>query len=91
MGITCGQTSHKNLQESLDRVVAIRYSTHMNHNTYYSDSTICHTCGKNLTLDEEGYWCDENELSGCSPKPIWKNTRLIGWDIKKHSPVIEVK
>lgn len=83
--------SHKNLAESLDKVAAVRYSAYMNHNTYYSESTTCRECGKHLTLDGEGYWCDEDDLSGCSPTPIWHNTRLVGWDIGHHSPVVEVK
>lgn len=83
--------SHKNLAESLDKIIAIRYSTYMNQNTYYSESTTCSECDKSLTLDEDGYWCDEEDHSICSATPVWKNTRLIGWDMENHSPVVEVK
>lgn len=83
--------SHNNLAESLDRIATIRYSIHMNHNTYYSESTTCSECDKSLTLDEDGYWCDEEDHSICSATPVWKNTRLIGWDMENHSPVVEMK
>jgi len=91
LGITCGQTSQKNLAESLDKIAAIRYSTYMNHNTYYTESTTCRECDKQLILDEDGYWCDKEDHFICSVKPIWNNTRLVGWDRKDHSPVVEVK
>ncbi len=63
----------------------------MNSNTYYSESTTCRECGKRLNLDEDGSWCDEEDHSICSAIPVWKNTRLIGWDMENHSPVVEVK
>jgi hypothetical protein len=83
--------SHKNLSESLDKVAAVRYTTYMNHNTYHTESTTCSECDKRLTFDEDGSWCDEQDHSICSATPVWKNTRLIGWDMKNHSPVVEVK
>lgn len=60
----------------------------MNYNTYYSESTVCSTCGKHLTLDEDGFWIDTDELSGCSATPRWDGTRLLGWDFTSHAPML---